>query len=54
VRSLHRCTDAARTKLNYTIGGEPVIGNAVGERLKIFLKLENGRIRKSFETIPWD
>jgi hypothetical protein len=40
--------------VNYTIGGKPVIGNAVGERLKIFLKLENGRIRKSFETIPWD
>lgn len=40
--------------VNYTIGGKPVIGNAVGERLKIFLKRENGRVRKSFEIIPWD
>jgi hypothetical protein len=40
--------------VNYTIGGKPVIGNTVGERLKLFLKRENGRIRKTFETIPWD
>lgn len=40
--------------VNYTIGGQPVIGNSVGDRLRIFLKRENGRIRKSFETIPWD
>jgi hypothetical protein len=41
--------------VNYTIGGKPVVGNAVGKRLKIFLKRENEtQIRKSFETIPWD
>jgi hypothetical protein len=40
--------------VNYTIGGKPVIGNSVGDRLKIFLKRENdGTIRKTFETIPW-
>jgi hypothetical protein len=40
--------------VNYTIGGQPVIANTVGDRLKIFLERKNGRIRKSFVTIPWD
>jgi hypothetical protein len=40
--------------VNYTIGGQPVIGNTVGERVKIFLGRENGKIIKKHETIPWD
>jgi len=40
--------------VNYTIGGQPVIANSVGDRLKIFLKRENGKIVTTFETIPWD
>jgi hypothetical protein len=39
--------------VNYTIGGQPVIGNTVGERVKIFLGRENGKIIKKHETIPW-
>jgi hypothetical protein len=40
--------------VNFQIGGKPVIGNAVGERVNIFFKLENGKITKTHETIPWD
>ena len=39
---------------NFHIGGKPVIGNTVGDRLKIFLARENGKIIKKHETIPWD
>ena len=39
---------------NYHIGGQPVIGNIVGNRLKISLKRENGTIIKTQEQIPWD
>ena len=40
--------------VNYTIGGQPVIGNAVGDRVRIFLRREDGKIIKSQEIIPWD
>jgi hypothetical protein len=41
--------------VNYTIAGHPpVIGNTVGERVKLFLARENGKIIKKHETIPWD
>jgi hypothetical protein len=40
--------------VNYTIGGKPVIGNSVGDRLRILLKRENGRIITTHENIPWD
>lgn len=40
--------------VNYTIGGQPVIGNSVGDRVRIFLRRENGKIITSHETIPWD
>jgi hypothetical protein len=40
--------------VNFQIGGKPVIGNTVGDRLKIFLARENGKIIKKHETIPWD
>lgn len=39
--------------VNFQIGGKPVIGNTVGDRLKIFLARENGKIIKKHETIPW-
>lgn len=40
--------------VNYQIGGKPVIGNTVGDRLKIFFRRENGKIIMTHETIPWD
>jgi hypothetical protein len=40
--------------VNFQIGGEPVTGNSVGNRLKVFYRRESGKIIKSFETIPWD
>lgn len=40
--------------VNFQIGGKPVIGNAVGKRVKIFLQRENGKIIKKHEPIPWD
>ncbi len=42
--------------VNFTIGGAvKMVRTAcnVGERLRIFLKLENGQIVKSHENIPW-
>jgi hypothetical protein len=39
--------------VNFQIGGKPVIGNTVGDRLTIFLVRENGKIIKKHETIPW-
>jgi len=41
--------------VNYTIAGhQPVIGNIVGERVRIFLRREHGKVIKSHETMPWD
>jgi hypothetical protein len=41
--------------VNYmVVGHPPVIGNTVGERVKIFLARENGKIIKKHETTPWD
>jgi hypothetical protein len=41
--------------VNYMVAGHPpVIGNTVGERVKIFLARENGKISKKHETTPWD
>jgi hypothetical protein len=40
--------------VNYQIGGQPVTGNIIGERLKIFFKRENGKMVKMHENIPWD
>ena len=40
--------------VNYHIGGNPVIGSTVGDRVKLFLKREHGKIIKTHETIPWD
>ena len=40
--------------VNFQIGGKPVTGNSVGNRLKVFYRRENGKIIKSFETITWD
>jgi hypothetical protein len=41
--------------VNYTIAGhQPVIGNIVGERVRIFLRRERGKVIKSHETMPWD
>jgi hypothetical protein len=39
---------------NSHIGGKPVIGNIVKDRVRIFFKRENGRLIKTHETIPWD
>jgi hypothetical protein len=40
--------------VNFQIGGKPVIANTVGDRVKIFLRRENGKLIKSHETIPWE
>jgi hypothetical protein len=43
--------------VNFTIGGTAKIqrtASPVGERLRIFLKLENDQIVKTQERIPWD
>jgi hypothetical protein len=40
--------------VNYHIGGKAVIGDVVGERVRIFFRRENGKLIKSHETIPWD
>jgi hypothetical protein len=41
--------------VNYAIEGHnPVIGNTVGERVRIFLARENGKVIKKHETVPWD
>jgi hypothetical protein len=41
--------------VNYMIAGrQPVIGNTVAERLRIFFKRENGKLVKTHETIPWN
>jgi hypothetical protein len=41
--------------INYTIAGhQPVTGNIVGERVRVFLRRERGKVIKSHETIPWD
>jgi hypothetical protein len=40
--------------VNFQIGGKPVIGNVVGDRVRVFLKRENGKVIKTHETIPWD
>jgi hypothetical protein len=40
--------------VNYQIGGQPVTGNIIGERLKIFFKRENGKMVKAHENLPWD
>jgi hypothetical protein len=42
---------------NFTIGGTAKMQKTaahVGERLRIFLELENGQIVKTHEKIPWD
>jgi hypothetical protein len=40
--------------VNYmVVGHPPVIGNTVGERVKIFLVRENGKIIKKHEATPW-
>ena len=38
---------------NFHIGGKPVIGNIVKDRVRIFFKRENGKLIKTHETIPW-
>lgn len=40
--------------VNYQIGGQPVTGNTIGERLKIFFTRENGKMVKAHKNIPWD
>lgn len=43
--------------VNFTIGGTAKMqhtASPVGERLRIFLKRENGNIVKAHEKIPWD
>jgi len=43
--------------VNFTIGGTAKMqetASHVGDRLRIFLKLENGQIVKTHENIPWD
>jgi hypothetical protein len=43
--------------MNFTIAGATKLqqtASPVGERLRIFLKLENGQIVKTHENIPWD
>jgi len=41
--------------VNYMIAGrQPVIGNTVAERLRIFFQRENGKIIKKHEAIPWN
>jgi hypothetical protein len=40
--------------VNFQIGGKPVIANTVGDRVKIFLRREGGKLIKSHETIPWE
>jgi hypothetical protein len=40
--------------VNYQIGGQPVIGNIVGDRIKISLQRENGKILQNHQIIPWD
>jgi hypothetical protein len=39
---------------NYKIGGTPVFGCTVQDRVKVFYKRENGKIIKSNEIIPWN
>lgn len=39
---------------NFHIGGKPVIGNIVEQRVKVFFRRENGKLIKTHETIPWD
>jgi hypothetical protein len=43
--------------VNFTIGGTAKMqhtASPVGERLRIFLKLENGQVVKTHENVPWD
>jgi len=40
--------------VNFQVGGKPVVGNAVGQRVRIFLQRENGKIIKKHKTIPRD
>jgi len=43
--------------VNFTIGGTAKMqrtASPVGERLRVFLKLENGQIVKTHENIRWD
>jgi hypothetical protein len=39
--------------VNYQIGGPPVTGNIIGERLRVFFKRENGKMVKTHENVPW-
>ncbi len=40
--------------VNFKIGDMLKVGSPVGDRLKVYLKREEGRIIKWHETIPWD
>lgn len=40
--------------VNFKVGGKLTVGSSVRDRLRVFLKREEGRIIKTHETIPWD
>lgn len=40
--------------VNFQIGGKPVTGSIVKDRLRVFFRRENGQLVKSHETVPWD
>lgn len=40
--------------VNFKIAGRTTTAGTVGDRVRIFLKRENGLLSKANENIPWD